>query len=133
LVVQLVRMPPCHGGGRGFESRPVRHRSRKALSIYVGGAFHFVACMNCNSQPMSHFVYMLYSESCNVYYEGESSRASDRLIEQYENLSDYPSGKDPRRKVIIQAFKNTSDSFRFFSGFYIRLDEFHALKSRGIW
>ena len=25
-VVQLVRMPPCHGGGRGFESRPVRSR-----------------------------------------------------------------------------------------------------------
>jgi hypothetical protein len=24
-VVQLVRMPPCHGGGRGFESRPVRY------------------------------------------------------------------------------------------------------------
>ncbi len=27
LVVQLVRMPPCHGGGRGFESRPVRKKS----------------------------------------------------------------------------------------------------------
>ena len=26
LVVQLVRMPPCHGGGRGFESRPVRSK-----------------------------------------------------------------------------------------------------------
>ena len=26
LVVQLVRMPPCHGGGRGFESRPDRYR-----------------------------------------------------------------------------------------------------------
>ncbi len=24
-VVQLVRMLPCHGRGRGFESRPVRH------------------------------------------------------------------------------------------------------------
>ena len=24
-VVQLVRMPPCHGGGRGFESHPNRH------------------------------------------------------------------------------------------------------------
>ena len=29
-VVQLVRMPPCHGGGRGFESRPVRKASANA-------------------------------------------------------------------------------------------------------
>ena len=26
-VVQLVRMLACHAGGRGFESRPVRHSS----------------------------------------------------------------------------------------------------------
>ena len=25
LVVQLVRTPPCHGGGRGFEPHPSRH------------------------------------------------------------------------------------------------------------
>ena len=25
LVVQLVRTPPCHGGGREFESHPGRH------------------------------------------------------------------------------------------------------------
>ncbi len=26
LVVQLVRTPPCHGGGRGFESHSGRHK-----------------------------------------------------------------------------------------------------------
>ena len=30
-VVQLVRMPPCHGGGRGFESRPDRKQKCKLL------------------------------------------------------------------------------------------------------
>ena len=32
-VVQLVRMPPCHGGGRGFESRPVRKISKKPALV----------------------------------------------------------------------------------------------------
>jgi hypothetical protein len=35
-VVQLVRMPPCHGGGRGFESRPDR---RKPLRFTSEGLF----------------------------------------------------------------------------------------------
>jgi hypothetical protein len=35
-VVQLVRMPPCHGGGRGFESRPVRKMSPQG-DIVVSG------------------------------------------------------------------------------------------------
>ena len=30
-VVQLVRMPPCHGGGRGFESRPDRNYNIKVV------------------------------------------------------------------------------------------------------
>ena len=32
-VVQLVRMPPCHGGGRGFESRPVRLKPSETIDF----------------------------------------------------------------------------------------------------
>ena len=32
-VVQLVRMPPCHGGGRGFESLPGRHPASVAQLV----------------------------------------------------------------------------------------------------
>ena len=32
VVVQLVRIPACHAGGRGFESRPYRFKVRS----YIG-------------------------------------------------------------------------------------------------
>ncbi len=33
VVVQLVRIPACHAGGRGFESRPLRHLFKTQLSL----------------------------------------------------------------------------------------------------
>ena len=35
VVVQLVRMPACHAGGRGFESRPFRETSVKSWGFFV--------------------------------------------------------------------------------------------------
>ena len=37
VVVQLVRIPACHAGGRGFESRPLRQHEKRLVAIQ--GAF----------------------------------------------------------------------------------------------
>ena len=35
LVVQLVRIPACHAGGRGFESRPDRKKNPPIWRIFL--------------------------------------------------------------------------------------------------
>ncbi len=45
-VVQLVRMPPCHGGGRGFESRPDRNPVEISAGFFYAFIFHFFHFLN---------------------------------------------------------------------------------------
>ena len=70
-VVQLVRMPPCHGGGRGFESHPGRHL-RKQLSGRAppcqGGGREF------ESRLPLHFVRMQFNGRTSAFQaDGVSS------------------------------------------------------------
>ena len=90
-VVQLVRMPPCHGGGRGFESRPVRI----AKSLLEGLFF----CKKIMKIIMSWYIYILKSELDGDYYKGITENVTKRLEEHNTGQSKYTSTKMPWQLV----------------------------------
>ena len=50
-VVQLVRMPACHAGGRGFESLPHRIKSRSNPGLFAMWKGRFCKLKNLQNEP----------------------------------------------------------------------------------
>ncbi len=77
LVVQLVRMPPCHGGGRGFESRPVRKKVVQKTAFFV----------------MPYYVYVLANTTDDELYKGFSENPEQRLRQHNEAQTKFTATK----------------------------------------
>ena len=96
-VVQLVRMPPCHGGGRGFESRPDRKISQNNLGDFF---------------LMKYYVYILYSASLNVYYKGFSTAVEKRLDYHLNSQYKFTSKAKDWVIVYVQEFEDKQEALK---------------------
>ena len=79
-------MPPCHGGGRGFEPRPVRKTSAYAE------VFAF----------MAFYVYIPKSLQDGTFYKGSYSRPFKRFDEHNEGKCRYTKTKKPWELVYVE-------------------------------
>src|SRR5262245_51466582 len=79
-------MLPCHGRGRGFESRPVRLISLAEMRGFF----------------MPYYVYILKSQVDGTYYKGSSEDYIRRFEEHNAGLSEYTSRKIPWDLIYVE-------------------------------
>ena len=69
-VVQLVRMPACHAGGRVFESRPVRHfnnfRYDKKFKFHFSASYS--VCLFKAHPFICLFFYVLITHNTPLFF-----------------------------------------------------------------
>jgi len=51
---------------------------------------------------MAHYLYVIFSESGDTYYKGETSNPEHRLEDHNNNKSTYTSGKGPWKLVYLE-------------------------------
>jgi putative endonuclease len=49
-----------------------------------------------------HYVYVIYSESCGIYYKGETENPLKRLEAHNKNLSEYTRNKGPWVLIFLE-------------------------------
>ncbi|MBA3663219.1 MAG: GIY-YIG nuclease family protein [Bacteroidetes bacterium] len=61
---------------------------------------------------MGHFVYIIYSETKDIYYKGETSEVNQRLHQHNNNLSRFTADKGPWKLVFIEEFETRSEALK---------------------
>ena len=87
LVVQLVRMPACHAGGRRFEPVPGRQFLRRIC--WCGST---VEQLICNQQVGGS----IPSTSSNKKLNGECANSSNNMTSLKNDVEGFPSGQRGR-------------------------------------
>ena len=90
-------MPPCHGGGRGFESRPVRKKPLSFRGFFVFGMF---------------YVYILQSEVDASFYIGFTANLELRLMQHNNGEATFSRRKKPWKLVYSEEFLNKSEALK---------------------
>ena len=90
-------MPPCHGGGRGFESRPVRKKPLSFRGFFVFGMF---------------YVYILQSDVDASFYIGYTANLELRLEQHNNGEATFSRRKKPWKLVYSELYSDKTEALK---------------------